>query len=204
MKLITIAALVTIAALAAPVTAQMPTPGTPDISRIAAGTYAADPQHTQVAWRINHFGFSEYDGIFGNATGTLTLDPAKPAVASVAIEVPVSGLVTTVAALDTHLKSPDFFDAAKFPMVTFKSTRIIAKGTNATIVGLLTLHGVTKPVTLVAHLIGAGANPRSKVATIGFAATTTIKRSDFGMTQYLPALGDTVELRINAAFERVN
>lgn len=202
MKLIATVALVAIAALAVPATAQVP--GAPDIARVATGTYAADPHHTQVAWQINHFGFSEYDGIFGNATGTLTLDPAHPTAAAVAIEVPVSGLVTILAALDTNLKSPNFFDAARYPTVTFKSTRVTFVGTKATITGDLTLHGVTRPVTLAAHLVGAGANPVSKKATVGFAATATIKRSDFGMPMYLPALGDTVDLRIDAAFERSN
>lgn len=192
-----------VAALAAlPAIAQMPSPGAADISRVAAGTYTADPRHTQVAWQINHLGFSEYDGIFGGVTGTLTLDPAKPRATSVTVEVPISGLVTTVPALDQHLKTPDFFDAAKYPAVTFKSTRVTFTGPNATITGDLTLHGVTRPVTLAAHFVGAGANPMSKKATVGFAATTTIKRSDFGMTFLLPALGDTVELHINAAFER--
>ncbi len=191
-----------VAAFAVPGAAQVP--GAADLARVAAGTYAADPGHTQVEWRINHLGFSEYDGIFGGATGTLTLDPARPAAAAVAIEVPVAGLVTTVPALDTHLKSPDFFDAAKFPTVTFRSTRITVHGSTATITGDLTLHGVTRPVTLAAHFIGAGDNPRSKKATIGFTATATIKRSDFGMTFFLPALGDTVDLHINAAFEKAS
>ena len=200
------AALVSMLSFAAPAIAQMPMqpPGAPDVARVAAGTYAADPHHTQVAWSINHLGFSVYDGIFGGVTGTLMLDPAKPGATTVAIEVPVSGLVTTVPALDEHLKKPDYFDAAKFPTVTFKSTGVTVNGGDATIAGALTLHGVTKPVTLAAHFIGAGTNPLSKKATVGFSATTTIKRSDFGMTTPLPALGDTVDLRINAAFERAN
>ncbi len=190
-----------------PVAAQMPSmpsPGAADLARVAAGTYAADPHHTQVAWTINHLGFSEYDGVFGDVTGTMTLDPAKPAATAVSIEVPVSGLHTTVAALDEHLKKPDFFDIAKYPTVSFKSTSVAVSGSTATIAGLLTLHGVTKPVTLAAHFVGAGANPLSKKATVGFAATTTIKRSDFGMTSLIPALGDSVDLRINAAFERAS
>ena len=117
---------------------------------------------------------------------------------------PVSGLHTTVAALDEHLKKPDYFDAAKYPTVTFKSTSVSASGNTATITGLLTLHGVTKPVTLAARFVGAGTNPLTKKLTVGFAATTTIKRSDFGMTTLIPALGDTVDLRINAAFERAS
>ena len=201
-----ILAAATLAAIALPVAAQapMPTPGAADLSRVAAGTYAADPRHTQVAWSINHLGFSIYDGIFGGATGTMTLDPARPTAASLAIEVPVSGLVTTVPALDEHLKKPDFFDAERYPTVTFKSTSVAVSGANATVAGLLTLHGVTKPVTLNARFVGAGTNPLSKKPTIGFAATTTIKRSDFGMTTLLPALGDTVDLHINAAFEQAS
>ncbi len=189
--------------MASPAAAQMPVPGAADVSRVVAGAYAADPRHTEVAWRIDHLGFSLYDGIFGGATGTLTLDPARLEATAVAIEVPVSGLVTTVPALNDHLKSPDFFDAAKFPAVTFKSTRVTVNGTHATLAGLLTLHGVTRPVTLDARFVGAGTNPLSKKATVGFVATTTLKRSDFGMTFLAPALGDTVDLTINAAFERV-
>ena len=190
--------------MALPAVAQMPAPGAPDVSRVAAGTYAADPGHTQVAWRVDHLGFSLYNGIFGGATGTLTLDPARPAAAAVAVEVPVAGVVTTVPALNDHLKSPDFFDAAKFPTVTFKSTSVTVSGSHATIAGLLTLHGVTRPVTLDARFVGAGTNPLSKKPTIGFVATTAIKRSDFGMTFLAPALGDTVDLTINAAFERTS
>ncbi len=195
-------ALLIAAAIAVPAVAQMPSPGAADLSRVAAGTYAADPRHTQVAWTINHLGFTEYDGVFGDATGTMTLDPARPGATTVSVEVPVSGLHTTVAALDEHLKKPDFFDIAKYPTVAFKSTGVTVSGSTASIVGNLTLHGVTKPVTLTARFVGAGTNPLSKKATVGFAATTTIKRSDFGMTTLLPALGDTVDLRINAAFER--
>ena len=200
------ALLIAAAAIVVPAAAQapMPSPGAADISRVAAGTYAADPRHTQVAWTINHLGFSIYDGIFGDVTGTMTLDPARPGATSVAIEVPMSGLHTTVAALDEHLKKPDFFDAAKYPTIAFKSTSVTVSGTDATIAGMLTLHGVTKPVTLAAHFVGAGTNPLSKKATVGFAATTTIKRSDYGMTSLLPALGDAVDLHINAAFERAS
>lgn len=187
---------------AAPAAAQMATPGTADPARIAAGSYHADPAHTQVAWRLNHLGFSLYDGLFGGATGTLVLDPARPAAAVVAVEVPVAGLVTTVPALDTHLKSPDFFDAAKFPTVTFRSTGVTISGTSAKIAGSLTLHGVTRPVVLDARFVGAGTNPRSKKDTIGFVATTAIKRSDYGMAFGVPAIGDDVDLTINAAFER--
>ena len=188
------------AMLATAVAAQ--TPGAADLARVAAGTYAADPSHTQVEWSLDHFGFTTYTGLFGGVTGTLTIDPARPAATTVAVTVPVAGLVTTVPALDTHLKSADFFDAAKYPTVTFASTGVTVRGTSARIVGTLTLHGVSHPVVLDAKLVGAGANPMSKKATVGFAATTTIKRSDYGMAFLAPALGDDVTLHINAAFEK--
>ena len=193
-------AALTLAAVVVPATAQ--TPGAHDLTRVAAGRYATDPAHTQVAWSIDHLGFTTYDGIFGGATGTLTLDPARPAATAVDVTVPVSGLVTTVPALDTHLKSPDFFDAARYPTVTFHSTAVTVRGDTATITGDLTLHGVTRPVTLAARFVGAGINPLSKKATVGFSATTTLNRSDYGIKTLLPILGDTVTLRINAAFER--
>ncbi len=196
------AAAAALALLTAPAIAQMP--GAPDLTRVAAGSYAADPGHTQVAWSLNHFGFTTYDGLFGGATGTLTLDPGRTAATKVDITIPIAGLVTTVPALNEHLKSPDFFDAAKFPTATFTSTNVTLKGTTARIAGTLTLHGVSKPVVLDATFVGAGTNPGSKKATVGFAATTRVKRSDFGMTFLLPALGDDVDLHINAAFEKAN
>lgn len=201
-RVATLAALTTL--LAGPAVAQMPVPGAADLSRVAAGTYAADPAHTQVGWRLNHLGFSSYDGLFGGMTGTMTIDPARPAATTVAVTIPIGGLVTTVPALDTHLKSPDFFDAAKFPTATFTSTSVTIRGPQARIAGTLTLHGVSRPVVLDARFVGAGTNPLTKKATVGFAATTTIKRSDFGMAFYVPAVGDDVALTINAAFERGN
>ncbi|MGI4880883.1 MAG: YceI family protein [Janthinobacterium lividum] len=191
-------------ALAAPVGAQMPAPGAADASRVVAGTYAADPAHTQVAWRLSHLGFSTYDGLFGGTTGTMTIDPAKLAATTIAVTVPIAGLVTTVPALDTHLKSPDFFDAAKFPTATFTSTGVAVSATRARITGMLTLHGVSRPVTLDARFVGAGLNPRTKKTAVGFEATTTIKRSDYGMSYSVPAVGDEVALTINAAFEKAN
>ena len=186
------------AVVAAPLLAQ----GAPDASRVQAGTYAADSAHTQVTFKINHLGFNSYWGIFGGATGSLTIDPAKPAASSVSIEIPLAGLVTTSEKLNAHLKTPDFFDAAKFPTATFKSTSVTVSGQTAKIAGNLTLKGVTKPVVLDAKFTGAGANPMSKKATLGFEATTTLKRSDFGVSYGVPAVGDEVALKITAAFEK--
>lgn len=193
--------------LAAPLGAQapeMPTtpPGAPDASRVVAGTYHADPDHTQVLFSVNHMGFSLFDGAFGGATGTLVLDPKNPAAARVDIEIPISGLATTSTALNTHLKSADFFDAEKFPTARFVSTKVVPNGTRATISGTLTVKGISKPVVLDAHFIGAGTNFVTRQAALGFRATTRVKRSDFGVSYGVPLVSDAVDLTINVAFDR--
>ena len=200
-------ALLLAALLATPLTAQPAAapaiPGAADPSRVVAGTYKVDPAHTQVRWKVSHLGFSNFDGFFADPTGTLTIDPRRPEAATLSIVIPVDKVVSTSPALDKHLRNADFFDAAKFPTATFTSTRVQPQGQRARIAGNLTLHGVTRPVVLDARFVGAGNNPRgNKALNIGFEATTRIKRSDFGISYAAPAISDTVELQINAAFER--
>ena len=192
----------TLAFAAAPAIAQMPAPGSMSTASITAGTYQVDPGHTQVAWTLNHLGFSLYHGLFGNPSGSLTLDPAKPKASALTITFPIANVVTTSDKLNTHLMSADFFDAAKFPTATFTSTKVTASGMSATVVGNLTLKGVTKPVTLAVQFTGAGANPMSKATTIGFSATGKVKRSDFGISYGIPAVGDEVDLALTGAFEK--
>lgn len=197
--------LATALALAAvPALAQMPTspPGKPDPALATAGTYTVDSGHTQVVFTVNHMGFTEYSGQFTQPTGTLTLDPKNPSADKVQVTFPIAKVSTTVAALDSHLQKPEFFDAAKYPTGSFTSTRVVVRGTTATITGDLTLKGVTKPVTLNARFIGAGPAPMgAKKTNVGFAATTSIKRSDFGIDYGIPLVSDRVDLVINAAFE---
>ena len=183
---------------------QLPTtaPGARDAKRVLAGTYKVDKDHSQVAWTINHLGISQYHGLFGEITGTLTLDPTRISAAQVHVEIPIAKVLTTSSALNQHLLAADFFDAQKYPTATFTSTRVEANGMTATIIGNLTLHGVTKPVVLKASFTGAGDHPMNKAVNIGFEASTSIKRSDFGMGKYVPLVGDQVDLRITAAFER--
>jgi polyisoprenoid-binding protein YceI len=198
------ACILAVAAATLPAIAQMPkeVPGQPDVKRVTAGTYKIDSAHAQVAFVVNHLGFNAYHGIFGSPTGTLTIDPAKPSTAKVDIEIPMSGITTTSEELTKHLKTADFFDAAKFPTAHFQSTSVTASGTNATIVGNLTLKGVTKPVTLQAKFIGAGKGPMNQLETVGFEATTAISRSAFGISYGIPFVSDEVPLQITVAFEK--
>lgn len=191
-------------AIAAPLVAQPGgIPGAPDPRRVQAGTYKVDPAHTQVNWRVNHLGFSYFDGSFADPEGTLVLDPRRPNATRLSITLRIDKMVTTSAGLNDHLKTADFFDAAKYPTATFSSTRVEATGTRVRITGNLTLRGVTRPVVLDARFVGAGNNPRgNKALNIGFEATTRISRSAFGMSYGAPAVSDAVDLQINAAFEK--
>ncbi|MBL0967176.1 MAG: polyisoprenoid-binding protein, partial [Blastomonas sp.] len=165
----------------------MQLPGQKDASRVTAGTYKTDPGHSLIGWEVNHFGFNDYFGIFGDVAGTLTIDPANPNAAKVDVTIPVAKVTTASAGLTSHLLragkdggKPDFFGPAPAD-ARFVSTKVVASGMTAKITGNLTLNGVTKEVTLDAEFTGAGANPFNKKETIGFEADTTIKRSDFGI-----------------------
>jgi len=184
---------------AAPADAAAAAPAAPEAAaiQIAAGTYKLDPTHTDVLVQWSHFGFSHPSAHFGNAEGTLVYDAADVGKSSVEVTLPLSGLNSFTAKFDEHLRSADFFDAAKFPTATFKSTKVEAAGTNKlTVTGDLTVKGITKPVVLDVTVNGAGEHPMAKVPSVGFDATTTIKRSDFGVGAYAPAVSDDVKVRI--------
>ena len=187
--------------VATPVLAQ--TPPTRDPAQIQAGTYAVDPGHTQVGWRVSHMGFSNYAGGFSDVSGTLELQPKNPAAAKLSIKIPVTSVATTSAKLTDELKGDQWLDAAQFPAMTFVSTKVAPEGKDrAKVTGDLTLHGVTKPVTLDVTLVGAGVNPLNKKVTVGFEATGTLKRSEFGVKTYVPLIGDELHLTIAGAFEK--
>ena len=172
-------------------------------AQVESGTYAIDPQHTQVLFAVSHMGFTTYYGRFSDASGALNLSAKDPAASSLDVQVPTSTVSTASEKLTGELKDADWFDASKYPRITFKSASVKRTGTDtADVTGELTLHGVTKPVTLAVRFVGAGMNPIDKKYTVGFSATGMIRRSDFGMTTYVPLIGDQVELTLSGAFER--
>lgn len=160
-------------------------------------TYKLDPNHTMVLFSWNHFGFSNPTADLGMSEGTLVFDQQDPAKSSVEVTLPMSKLDTHVPALDEHLKEADFFNAAKYPVVTFKSTSVQPVGNNHfKVIGNLTVHGVTRPVTLDATLNKIGPHPMTKAQAIGFDATATLKRSDFGVGAYVPMVSDLITIHI--------
>jgi polyisoprenoid-binding protein YceI len=185
-------------------TANAAGPANPDPAAVSAGNYAVDASHTRVQFTVSHMGFTNWYGDLPGATGSLKIDPANIAATTLDISLPVAALATTNATLDGELKSAAWFDAAQFPTIRFVATKVERTGTDrAAITGDLSFHGVTRPVVLAARFNGGGINPINKAYTIGFDATTTIDRSDFGVKNYLPIIGDETTLRISAAFEKV-
>lgn len=159
--------------------------------------YQIDPTHTATVFTWNHFGFSTPSANFSDIQGTINVDNAKPANSSVNVTIPLSSLNTNVKALDEHLKTADFFDAAKYPNITFKSTKVQALGKNKyKITGNLTVKDVTKPVVLDAVLNKQGVHPMTKAEAIGFNATTSFNRSAFGVGAYVPNVGDKITVNI--------
>jgi polyisoprenoid-binding protein YceI len=159
-----------------------------------------------IGWRVNHFGFNDYFGQFGNATGTLVLDKTTPANSRVDITIPINSLSAASPQLIQHMSGTDFFDVANHPTARFVSTRIIPDADDAdeaVIEGTLTIKGISRPVRLEVDFTGAGANPmHGNKETVGFEAETTIRRSDFGIAYALPLVSDEVELTISVAFEK--
>ena len=201
------------AIIAAPLVAQqaMQAPGSKNAALITGGTYTADPGHTLVSWQVDHLGFTPYFGLFGDINGTLTLDPKKPAAAQVNITIPVSKVTTASSGLTAHLLrggkdggKPDFFGPSPTD-ATFVSTSVKPTGKDkALVTGNLKLNGVTRPVTLDVTFYGAGKMPEQMGGkeNVGFEATTTLQRSQFGIDMGIPMVSDAVKLKIAAAFQK--
>lgn len=164
------------------------------LSTFAAESFNIDPPHTFPHFSINHLGFSTMQGRFDRTSGTVTLDRAAKT-GAVDISIDAASISTGFVKRDEHLKSPDFFNAAEFPTITYKSTVMHFKGDKPSSVdGNLTIMGVTKPVTLTINEFNCGTNPMNKKEECGAAASAQIKRSDFGIKYGLPAVGDDVKL----------
>ncbi|AOR76076.1 MULTISPECIES: YceI family protein [Sphingomonadaceae] len=186
--------------VAAPIVAQQ---ADTNAAAVQAGNYALDSAHTLVRFTVDHFGISEFFGTLPGASGTLSLDPKNLASAKLDVSVPVASVSTTNKTLDEELVGAEWFDAAQYPTMRFVSTKVVKTGAStADVTGNLTLHGVTKPVTLKASFKAANVNPMKKVYTLGFNAVGTIKRTEFGVTKYAPLVSDETQIAITAAFEK--
>ncbi|HTS02485.1 MAG TPA: YceI family protein [Thermoanaerobaculia bacterium] len=163
-------------------------------------TFVLDKNHTQIGFRVRHF-VSKVGGRFGRFQGTITLDRAKPEESAVELRIEAASIDTGIANRDKHLNSADFFDTAKYPDITFRSTRIAAKGNDTyEVTGDLTMRGVTKPVTLTVVSNGF-ANDGRGGQKAGFDVTGKLNRKDFGVSwnavvDQTTMLSDDVDLEI--------
>lgn len=159
--------------------------------------YKLDPNHTQVLATWDHGGYSNPVANFGQVDGTLVYDADKVSASKVEVTLPLSGLETFVPDLNEHLRSADFFEAAKWPNATFKSTKVEKVGENKLkVTGNLTIRDVTRPVVLDVTLNKSGEG-RDGAPKIGFDATTSFNRSEFGVAKFIPNVGDRVQIRIS-------
>lgn len=171
-------------------------------AEVTAGAYDLDSGHGKITWSVKHLGFSTYVGQFVNVKAELTLDPANPSASTLTATIPLTDVAPNDDALKAHLQTADFFDTANHPTATFvsRSVMVDAEDTNeATVVGDLTLRGVTKPVTIQVEFNQAGPAMGGGYKA-GFDGEATIKRSEFGINYALPAVSDEVELHLEGEF----
>lgn len=173
-------------------------------SEVQDGAYKLDSSHGNITWTVDHLGFSKYTGQFANVTAELSLNSANPLASTLTATVPLGDVLTTSAGLTRHLKNADFFDVENHPNATFVSRSITVDSSDATkaqVEGALTLRGVTKPITINVKFNQAGPSMGGTYKA-GFDGYATIKRSDFGISYGLPAIGDEVKLHIEGEFVR--
>lgn len=164
----------------------------------AADKLILDDEHSYVLWKIKHLGFSTQSGKW-YVKGFVVLDKENPKNSKVEVQIDISKLVTGIPELDKHLKSKLFFDVEHFPTATFVSDKVdVLNDNQAKVHGMLTLHGISKPVVLDVSINKVGKNPINDRMTVGFTATAEIKRSDFGINTLLPDLGNEVGIEIGA------
>jgi polyisoprenoid-binding protein YceI len=163
----------------------------------ATDTYTIDPNHTFPSFEVTHLGWSTFRGRFDKTSGTVTLDTVKKT-GSADVTIDVTSVSTGVDKLNEHLRTPDFFDAAQFPTITFKSSSFKFDGDKlVSITGDLTMHGVTKPLTLTVDSLKCGPHPFMKVPACGAGAHAVINRTDWGIGKYPPTIvGEEITLRI--------
>src|SRR5271157_6472451 len=175
-------------------------------STFAADTFAFDKAHSTMGFEVRHL-FSNVPGKFNDFEGSINYDDANPDQSSVEVTIKTASIDTGVKMRDDDLRSPNFFDAAKFPEITFKSTSVKTSGENtADVTGNLTMHGVTKEVVLKVELLGKGAGAKNSIVS-GWDATTALKRSEFGLTwnkaiEGTQIAGDDVQIELHVEADK--
>lgn len=173
------------------------TAASPNAPKAAPQSLTIDPEHAAVTFSWSHMGYSNPLARLEQISGTVTIDEADPARSKVTVTMPLDGMRTGSAALDRRLKGKEFFDQARFPDISFVSTRIEKTGIGTfKLYGDLTAHGITRPVVLDAHVNKYADHPLGHTIIGGFEAETTLLRSDFDMAKFAPAVSDELKIHI--------
>jgi polyisoprenoid-binding protein YceI len=170
-------------------------------------TYQIDPKHSAARFKVRHMMIANVGGEFNTVSGTVDFDPAKPDQSKIDASIDVNSLHTGDPQRDGHIKGGDFFDAAKFSTITFRSAKVAAAGSGYKVNGDLTLHGVTKPVTLTVDAVSPEVTDPWTLLRRGLSATTTISRKEFGMGWNADVAGgvmlsDNVEITLDLEMTR--
>lgn len=178
---------------------------TSDPKQVRAGRYVLDPAHGKITWSLSHLGFSTYYGQISDVASELTLDPEHPDKSAISVTIGIASVSGLNPKLDAHIRQPEFFDTERFPQATYVSKSIEPTSpTTARVQGDLTIKGITRTVAFDATFNQAGTNPVDKKYSVGFDGRAVIRRSDFGISAFLPAVGDEVALRIEGEFKAAN
>jgi polyisoprenoid-binding protein YceI len=172
-------------------------------SDMPAGDYVSDQAHTSVTAKVLHLGFSRYTLRFDKVEAQFRFDPASPTASRITVSIDPASIDTGAKSFNEQLAGKGWFDSEDFPKITFVSDQIDpGDGVHGTVSGYLTLHGVTKPVTLEVTFNGVGADLIPFITRVGFSANTTIKRSDFGLSRFAGLIGDEVQLCVEVEFTK--
>lgn len=192
-----VAALLTGSADAATAPKTFALPLTGDLSQTTSGAYDLDPTHTSVTWQVSHLGLSLYTARFDKAAGVLNFNSAKPELSSLDVTIDANSLSTGATAFDEQLKGAEYLGAIAHPQMRFRSTKIVRTGPRSgTMTGNFDFRGITKPVTLEVVWNGVADHPMLKRKWMGFTATGTLKRSEFGFGYGIPMVSDEVRFTI--------
>lgn len=166
---------------------------------LQAQSWTFDAAHSSVAFAIKHLAVSTTRGEFDKVDMVLTGDPKKPTTLSADVTIQVASVNTKNEKRDEHLRAPDFFDAAKFPTITFKSEKVEVKGGKNVMVGTLTMHGVAKKIEIPFDISGPVVDPW-KMTRVGLEGSLTLNRQDYGIAGGAPAVGNEVKIDISSEF----
>lgn len=171
--------------------------------QLEKGSYKLDPSHVAVLFKINHMGLSTFVGRFNKVDASLEFDPMNIAAAKLSAVIDIASVDVNNADLEETLRGSSWFDAEKYPQAFFKTTSVkVIDESTAEFSGDLQLHGVTAPISLKIHFNGGGNNMLTGSYTLGFSATSSFKRSTFGMDYLVPAIGDQVDIEVFAEFQQ--